>query len=90
MTHVDIDVDIWRDGRNVHGLFDNGLLRDSYPYIDYSGTKFLKDQVSLKNILFETFEPDFNGLYPFMLRNRFVFFQTKEDAELFRGLLYIY
>jgi hypothetical protein len=87
---VDIDVDLWGKGRGVNGQLGNQWLRDHYPHVDLSGTKFHRDQVTTLKILKEYFELDHNDHYPFLLRLGVVFFQEKEQADLFRGLLYIY
>ncbi|MER9436660.1 hypothetical protein NKJ04_17355 [Mesorhizobium sp. M0618] len=91
MVYVDIDIDIWRYGRNPNGKLDNQYLRNNYPYVELTGLpKFNKNQVKTLEILKDHFEPDHNMMYPFMLRHSFVFFQEHEQAELFRGLLYVY
>ncbi|ESX17908.1 hypothetical protein X766_16105 [Mesorhizobium sp. LSJC255A00] len=87
---VDLDIDLWGRGRGVNGQLGNQWLRDHYPHVDLYGTKFGKNEPRTLEILQEFFERDHNEQYPFLLRFGVVFFQEKEQADLFRGLLYIY
>lgn len=88
-TRTDIDLDIWRYGRNAAtgGKLDNKSLRASYPYVEYD---YKKGTEKIQKILKENFERNHLDQEPYLLRFSCVFFQTKEDALLFEGLLYVY
>lgn len=78
--------DIWGLGRNPYGRLDNQYLRASYPYVETNDLEYSR----VTQILNENFERNFNDRLPYLVRQNYVFFQTKEDAHLFQGLLYIY
>ncbi|RUX60129.1 hypothetical protein [Mesorhizobium sp. M7A.F.Ca.CA.002.12.1.1] len=90
MVYVELDIDIWRYGRDASGHLNHPWLCLNYPNVGLRGTKFEDELTPLAKILKEHFEPDFNDQYPFLIRFGYVFFQNKEDAEFFRGLLYVY
>lgn len=87
MVYVDVDIDIWRHGKDASGKFNREVLMENYPYIRASST-FERDKIN--KILVEYFDLDHNGMRVFLTMHSYTFFQNKEDAEVCKGLLYIY
>ena len=85
---TDLDADQWRLGRNDLGTLSNIYLRENYPFVDIDYKTIGAKEVY--EILKENFEPNHLGLNPYLVRLHVVFFQEKEDAIFFQGLLYLY
>jgi hypothetical protein len=84
---VDIDIDIWRYGRTQNGRLDMSYLHANYPHVP------IKNEVARMKvgaILFNHFDRNHFDQDPWLIRQDCVYFQEREDAELFRALLYIY
>lgn len=96
--HVDLDIDIWGRGRDAAkaGRLTNPMLRAAgYPYVDLFETpKYFKDSTLVKKILEDHYEPDIYGQKPYLIRKDhlvfYVFFQSKEERDMFKVLMLLY
>ena len=85
---VDIDIDIWRYGRDPHGRLNVKYLKaGGYPYIKLDNTK-MQEKMSL--IIYDNLQPGQNGLREYVIIGGYAFFYSKDDRDLCQGLLYIY
>lgn len=86
---VDLDIDIWGRGRDAAaaGRLTLRMLKACYPYvgpIDDTGL-----WLRLTKAVAEQFERNYNDQRVWMLKERHIFFQNKEDAEICRALQYL-
>lgn len=79
------DDDLWALGSTISGV-DAVYLRIYYPHIQYPFD--MTDKIY--KILLDHFPPRPDGQESYQRIGDEVFFQTREDADLFRGLLYLY
>jgi hypothetical protein len=86
---VDIDIDIWRDGRNANGSIELQCLLKHYPFTEIPPSY---NSEKLRLMLQENFEPNHNGQKTYFISFTlgYVFFQDKGDADLCRALFYVY
>lgn len=87
---VDIDIDIWGRGRDAArgGLItENAMMAAGYPSIEIP-SKDIDHKMS--RILRENLERNHNGQLVWYCTGKRLFFQSQEDRDLCRALLYIY
>lgn len=86
---VDLDIDIWGYGRDAAqaGRLSDRMLKACYPFVE---TKGFSKHIKFMTILTENFPYNHNNQNVYLVRRGFIVFQNKEDAELFRALIYIY
>lgn len=87
---VDLDIDIWGRGRDAAqaGRHSEPMMKACYPYVELPPNLPLTKLIAI-------LKEHFSELNAFDQRTYYhnwscIFFQSREDAELFRGLLYVY
>lgn len=91
----ELDIDIWSNGRDAAnaGRFTTRMLKAYYPFVELNRELSLVKRGELLNILVEHFPDQINHQYTFktwtITEFIYVFFKSKEDADYFRGLLYV-
>jgi hypothetical protein len=94
LLNVDLDIDIWSRGRDAAaaGRLTDRMLKACYPFVEIEH----KDTLKWNRVLKEHFEQNDNFQWPFLIRSsavtieNYVFFQNREDRDLFDGLRYLY
>lgn len=88
MVDIDIDIDIWGYGRDAAaaGRFTTTALKASYPFVEF---KSILEVDAMCRELDKTLERNGFDQRMFMTHGRFLFFQSREDADLCRGLQYL-
>ncbi len=86
---VDIDIDIWGRGRDATkaGQITERAMLAGYPSIEIP-SQDINDKMCL--IIADNLERNHNGQRVYRFFGIHIFFQSQEDRDLCRALLYIY
>lgn len=90
---ISLDIDKWGYGRDPHGRLNGAYLKAAgYPHVErppFNGSP-ADAAKKCRQILWENIEPERDGTITWVFIDDCFFFLHKEDAEVFRALLYIY
>ena len=82
-----IDGDKWEYGRTDTGILSSKLLKSAYFYIYFDNWN---DVRTAQDICMDYLQPDHYGHNEFIQRDRYIFFQRKEDRDLIDTLRLLY
>ena len=88
MVDTQLDIDIWGYGRDAAqaGRLTTKMLKACYPFIEAGDGRM---QRKLMAAVRGHLEHNHAGQEQFLVRENYVFFQSKEDMQFVRALLYV-